>query len=139
MFPIGRLATRPIATLNLCPTTKRARLSYRRAAEIFEQPTRRLAHPSAPTGQLAELGGWTHQFRRSQLTHGAEVCTNTPTLLARSRHASVRGLERYTRPGVDAVAAHTPRTTPPPGVATTDATARAKIKDQLSGGWRPHR
>ncbi|MEU6427687.1 hypothetical protein ABZ860_17505 [Microbispora sp. NPDC046973] len=31
---------------------------------------------------------------------------NTPTLLARSRHASVRSLERYARPGVDAVADH---------------------------------
>ncbi|MEU1695594.1 hypothetical protein [Streptomyces hirsutus] len=28
------------------------------------------------------------------------------SLLARSRHASVRSLERYARPGVDAVAAH---------------------------------
>ncbi|MCC2280863.1 PmrA [Streptomyces sp. ET3-23] len=27
-------------------------------------------------------------------------------LLARSRHASVRSLERYARPGVDAVARH---------------------------------
>ncbi|MEV7384331.1 PmrA [Streptomyces lydicus] len=29
-------------------------------------------------------------------------------LLARSRHASVRSLERYARPGVDAVAQHDP-------------------------------
>lgn len=32
--------------------------------------------------------------------------TSTPMLLARSRHASVRSLERYARPGVDAVARH---------------------------------
>ncbi|MFG2651290.1 PmrA [Streptomyces sp. NPDC048436] len=30
--------------------------------------------------------------------------TSTPMLLARSRHASVPSLERYARPGVDAVA-----------------------------------
>ncbi|MFF3662895.1 PmrA [Streptomyces olivochromogenes] len=32
--------------------------------------------------------------------------TCAPTLLARSRHASVRSLERYVRPGVDSVARH---------------------------------
>ncbi|MFE4416259.1 hypothetical protein [Streptomyces sp. NPDC056821] len=31
---------------------------------------------------------------------------SAPMLLARSRHASVRSLERYARPGVDAVARH---------------------------------
>ncbi|QOV47648.1 PmrA [Streptomyces chromofuscus] len=38
-------------------------------------------------------------------------------LLARSRHASVRSLERNARPGVDAVARH---------VAERDAAARRK-------------
>jgi integrase/recombinase XerD len=38
-------------------------------------------------------------------------------LLARSRHASVRSLERYARPGVDAVARH---------VAERDTAARRK-------------
>ncbi|MFE7243283.1 hypothetical protein [Streptomyces sp. NPDC057580] len=42
-------------------------------------------------------------------------------LLARSRHACVRSLERYARPGVDAVAAHVaasdPRR-PPSGLIT---------------------
>ena len=32
--------------------------------------------------------------------------TSIPMLLARSRHASVRSLERYARSGVDAVARH---------------------------------
>jgi hypothetical protein len=40
-----------------------------------------------------------------------------PMLLARSRHASVRSLERYARPGVDAVARH---------VAERDPAARRK-------------
>ncbi|MFJ2955525.1 hypothetical protein [Streptomyces sp. NPDC087270] len=51
----------------MCPETGRARLSYRRAEEIFGENTR---------------------------------------LLARSRHASVRSLERYARPGVGSVARH---------------------------------
>ncbi|MET9686977.1 hypothetical protein ABZY81_00645 [Streptomyces sp. NPDC006514] len=40
----------------------------------------------------------------SALTHDAERGTSTPLLLARPRHASVRSLERYARPGVDSVA-----------------------------------
>jgi integrase/recombinase XerD len=44
-----------------------------------------------------------HQLRHSALTHESEYGTSTPMLLARSRHASVRSLERYARPGVDAV------------------------------------
>ncbi|WP_234354631.1 PmrA [Streptomyces sp. NRRL WC-3618] len=43
--------------------------------------------------------------------------TASPMLLARSRHASVRSLERYARPGVDAVARH---------VAEGDPAARRK-------------
>ena len=40
------------------------------------------------------------------LTHEAENGINTPTLLTWSRHASVRSLERYARPGPGAVARH---------------------------------
>ncbi|MEV0695823.1 PmrA [Streptomyces sp. NPDC050388] len=36
----------------------------------------------------------------------AERIPTTPMLPARSRHASVRSLERYVRPGVDVVARH---------------------------------
>ncbi len=87
--------------------------------EIFEQATRRLAHPDAPAEKLAELGGWTlRQLRHSMLTPEAENGTNTPTLLARSRHTSVRSLERYARPGPEAVARH---------VAITDPAARRRI------------
>jgi hypothetical protein len=51
----------------------------------------------------------------------AEDGASTPILLARSRHASVRSLERYARPGVDAVGAYVARRDPaarrrPPGV-----------------------
>jgi len=68
---------------------------------------------SADEEALAGLGGWTlHQLRHSQLTHEAESGTSTPTLLARSRHASVRSLERYARPGPEAVARHVARNDP---------------------------
>ena len=91
MFLSNRLPTSAVATLDLCPTTGRARLSYRRAAETFEESTRRLTHPRELAGDLVGLGGWIlHQLRHSQLTHEAENGTNPPTLLARSRHASVR-------------------------------------------------
>ncbi len=118
VFLADRRPTRPVAWLDLCPVTGRARLSYRRAAELFKQSTRRLAHPDAAQDELTRLGGWTlHQLRHSQLTHEAESGTNTPTLLARSRHASVRSLERYARPGSEAVARH---------VAANDPAARRR-------------
>jgi integrase/recombinase XerD len=107
VFLADRLPTKPVASLDLCPTTGRARLSYRRAAEIFELATRPLAHPAASAEELADLDGWTlHQLRHAALTHDAEDGTNTPTLLARSRHRSIRSLERYTRVGRDALAKH---------------------------------
>ncbi|MCX4458652.1 site-specific integrase [Streptomyces sp. NBC_01728] len=91
----------------ICPATSRARLSYRRAEEIFEESTRLLTNPLASPDDFDELEGWTlHRLRHSALTHDAESGTSTPMLLARSRHASVRSLERYARPGVDAVARH---------------------------------
>lgn len=89
VFLIDRQPTRAVPSIDLCPVTGRARLSYRRAAELFAEAT----------------NGWTlHQLRHSALTHAAEDGTNTPILLARSRHASVRSLERYARPGPEAVA-----------------------------------
>jgi hypothetical protein len=53
-----------------------------------------------------------HQLRHSALTHAAEDGTNLPLLLARSRHASVRSLERYAHPGPEAVARHLADTDP---------------------------
>jgi integrase/recombinase XerD len=96
VFLGGRRPTRAVAGLDLDPTSGRARLSYRRAAELFHART-----------------GWTlHQLRHSALTHAAEDGTNLPMLLARSRHASVRSLERYARPGPEAVARHLAETDP---------------------------
>jgi integrase/recombinase XerD len=77
--------------------TGRARLSYRRAEEIFQQAS----------------GGWTlHQLRHSALTHLGEQNISGPLLMAKSRHASLRSLQRYVRPGPDAVAALTAATDP---------------------------
>jgi integrase len=77
------------AAADLCPYTRHARLSYRRAEELFR----------------AASGGWTlHQLRHSALTHLAEADVGLPLLMAKSRHASLRSLQRYARPGPEAVA-----------------------------------
>jgi integrase len=85
------------ATVDRCPETGRARLSYRRAGALFRETS----------------GGWTlHQLRHSALTHLAEQNTSLPLLMAKSRHASLRSLQRYARPGAEAVAALTAVTDP---------------------------
>jgi site-specific recombinase XerD len=72
--------------------TERGRLSYRRAAELF-------------TGYS---GGRTlHQLRHSALTDLASANVSLPLLMAKSRHRSLRSLQRYARPGTEAVAALT--------------------------------
>jgi integrase len=72
----------------------KARLSYRRAAEIFEDAT------------AGEQGGpWTlHHLRHSALTHDAENGASTPMLMAKSGHTSVASLARYARPSAEALA-----------------------------------
>jgi len=66
----------------------------------------RASRSPRPGGQ-PEVHGWTlHQLRHSLPTHEAEDGISTPMLLARSRHASVRSLERYARRGPEAVARH---------------------------------
>jgi integrase len=81
--------SRAPAALDRDPTTGRARLSYRRAAEIFS---------------AAAPGRTLHQLRHSAITHLAEEGVPLPLLMAKSRHASLRTLQRYARPSVDAVA-----------------------------------
>jgi integrase/recombinase XerC/integrase/recombinase XerD len=87
------LADRPprIATAkaDLDPVSGHARLSYRRAAELFTEAS----------------GGWTlHQLRHSALTHLAEDGVDVALLRAKSRHRSLRSLERYVRPSEASVA-----------------------------------
>jgi integrase/recombinase XerD len=77
------------AAADLCPHTGRARLSYRRAEELFSTAS----------------GRWTlHQLRHSAITHLAEADVGLPLLMAKSRHTSLRSLQRYARPGPEAVA-----------------------------------
>jgi integrase/recombinase XerD len=90
VFLAAGAPTRAVATVDADPATGRSRLSYRRAAAVFTDTT-----------------GWTlHQLRHSALTHAAEDGDSLIMLLARSRHTSVRSLERYARPGPDAIARH---------------------------------
>jgi integrase len=77
------------AAADLCSYTGRARLSYRRAEELF----------------CTASGGWTlHQLRHSAITHMAEANVGLALLMAKSRHTSLRSLGRYARPGPEAVA-----------------------------------
>ncbi|MCA1679513.1 MAG: tyrosine-type recombinase/integrase [Actinobacteria bacterium] len=67
-----------------------------------------LGCPTAGPRSCSSQTGWTlHQFRHSALTHLAENDVQLPLLMAKSRHRSLRTLQRYARPGPDAVAALT--------------------------------
>ncbi len=80
------------AALDVDPVSGRARLSYRRAEELFAEYS----------------GGRTlHQLRHSALTDLAAANVSLPLLMAKSRHRSLRSLQRYARPGPEAVAAMT--------------------------------
>lgn len=119
LFLTDRKAPTGTPTPEVCPETGRARLSYRRAEGLFEENTRLPANLLASPDDIEDLDGWTlHRLRPSALTHDAEYCTSTPMLPVRSRHASVRFLERYARPDADSVARH---------VAEHDPAARRRI------------
>ncbi|GGL46482.1 hypothetical protein GCM10011588_71640 [Nocardia jinanensis] len=66
--------------------TGRARLSYRRAAELFETYTSHYAD-----GPYA-----LHQWRHSRLTHAADEWVSTPVLM-KLTGTSVRSLAKYAR------------------------------------------
>jgi integrase/recombinase XerC/integrase/recombinase XerD len=94
VFLTGRRSRVELPPGDIDAPSGRARLSYRRAAEIFEQAT------------AGEQGGpWTlHQLRHSALTHDAESGASTPMLMAKSGHTSVASLARYARPSAEALA-----------------------------------
>ncbi|MFD1503095.1 tyrosine-type recombinase/integrase [Streptosporangium lutulentum] len=93
-FLTDRRARLPLPPGDVEVLSGQARLSYRRAAELFETATANL------TG-----GPWTlHQLRHSALTHAAEDGANTSTLLAYSGHTSVTSLARYARVSPEALA-----------------------------------
>ena len=74
------------------PDTGYGRLSYNRAWSAFKTASE----------------GWTlHQLRHSALTHLGEQGVSAILLQAKSRHQDPRTLARYTKPGIEAVAALT--------------------------------
>jgi integrase len=77
--------------------TGHARLSYRRAAEIF----------SAASG-----GRGLYRLRHSQITHLSENGEDVAMIKAKSRHRSLRSLEIYSNPSHRAVAQLTARNDP---------------------------
>ncbi|MDP9843177.1 tyrosine-type recombinase/integrase [Streptosporangium lutulentum] len=89
VFATDRRARVALPPADIDAGSGKARLSYRRAAELFEAAT----------------GGWTlHQLRHSALTHAAEDGANTSTLPAYSGHTSVASLARYARVSGEALA-----------------------------------
>lgn len=87
LFLTDRRARPSVAGNDIDPSTGRARLSYRRAAELFETYTERY-----------DDGPYTlHQLRHSRLTHAAEEGASTPVLMKLSGHTSVRSLAKYAR------------------------------------------
>ncbi|MGY2093373.1 tyrosine-type recombinase/integrase [Nocardia gipuzkoensis] len=87
LFLTDRKARPSVASNDVDPTTGRGRLSYRRAAELFE------AHTARYDGGPYTL----HQLRHSRLTHAAEEGASTPVLMKLSGHTSVRSLAKYAR------------------------------------------
>ncbi|HEY3139910.1 MAG TPA: tyrosine-type recombinase/integrase [Acidimicrobiales bacterium] len=85
------------AAADIDPDTGRARLSYRRAEEIFKE---------------ASGGRTLHKLRHSRLTHLAEAGEDVTMMKAKSRHRSLRSLERYVNPSNRAVAELTARHDP---------------------------
>ncbi|GAA3832599.1 hypothetical protein GCM10022226_62330 [Sphaerisporangium flaviroseum] len=94
VFLTDRRARVALPPSDVDPGSGRARLSYRRAAELFEQATAEL--PGGPCTL--------HQLSHSALTHAAEDGANTSTLLAYSGHTSVASLARYARVSPEALA-----------------------------------
>ncbi|WP_406276861.1 site-specific integrase [Nocardia sp. NBC_00881] len=87
VFLTDRKARPSVATNDVDPATLRGRLSYRRAAELFEIHTADY-----------DNGPYTlHQLRHSRLTHAAEDGASTPVLMKLSGHTSVRSLAKYAR------------------------------------------
>jgi integrase len=75
-----------VANLDQAPDGT-ARLSYRRAEELFKGAT----------------GSTLHQLRHSTLTHLAEDGASAPMLMTKSRHRSIASLARYARPSIEAL------------------------------------
>jgi integrase/recombinase XerC/integrase/recombinase XerD len=92
-FLTDRRAKPSVALADVDPATHRVRLSYRRAATLFEEHT-----------ASTKRGPFTlHQLRHSKLTHATEAGASTPMRMALSGHASVCSLAKYTRVSAEAL------------------------------------
>jgi hypothetical protein len=88
------------AAVDTCPQTGRARLSYRRAQELFREAT----------------GGWTlHQLRYSALTHLAEANVGLPLLMAKSATPACARCRGTLAPASTPCSSSPPTTTQPAG------------------------
>lgn len=102
LFLTTRRARPTVSADDVDPTTGRARLSYRRAAELFGD------HTAAVTGGPFTL----HQLRHSSLTHAAEDGASAPMLMRLSGHRSPRSVAKYGRPSVEVLAQWRAQTDP---------------------------
>jgi integrase len=92
------------AAADICPTTRRARLSYPRAEYLFKTASAALD----PHGD-----GWTlHQLRHSALTHLAADRRTASELQAKSRHQHLGSLGFYVQLGEQTSARVTAETDP---------------------------
>jgi integrase len=88
--------TRAPAVADVCPTTGRVRISYRRMAEL-----------------VVAYSGWpTHAYRKAQLSHLGAKGYGDAALQAKSRHRSRRSLEPYVHVPDQLAAAITAETDP---------------------------
>ncbi len=93
VFLTDRRARVALPAADIDQASGRARLSYRRAEELFQEAT--ASEPGGP---------WTlHQLRHSALTHAAEDGLNTMMLMAMSGHTSITSLARYARPSFESL------------------------------------
>ncbi|WP_239476518.1 tyrosine-type recombinase/integrase [Nocardia arizonensis] len=101
-FLTDRRAKPSVALDDIDPSTDRGRLSYRRAATVFEEHTAQMTR-----------GPFTlHQLRHSRLTHAAEQGASTPMLMTLSGRTSVRSLTKYAKVSAEALGRWQARTDP---------------------------
>ncbi|MGF6888084.1 integrase [Nocardia sp. GAS34] len=125
LFLTDRKARPAVAKNDVDPATGRARLSCRRAAELFEAHTERF-----------DDGPYTlHRLRHSRLTHAAEEGASTPVLMKLSGHTSVRsprGTRRYPTKGYGVIKQ---TATPPRGAGqAVDVVRRPVVSGSRQNG-----
>ncbi len=97
-------ATRDRGEVVLHPNTNTGPAG-RRPSELGPWPYPGFPNETSRRPFSAASGGWTlHQLRHSAITHLAEADVGLALLMSKSRHTSLRSLQRYARPGPEAVA-----------------------------------